>query len=165
MRGSGASLASAMALVACSRRETGSFLAGINAVSHWAWGDSAARQNGFSWKHTAVGALTHQAASLFWAYGFERLIASRRQNVAMARLVGESAVMSALACAVDYTITPKRFTPGYELRLSRPSLVAVYAAFAGGLALRSVLLPETGTLDAARSTSLPVSRRFRGRWP
>ncbi len=50
--------------------------------------------------------------------------------------------MSALACAVDYTITPKRFTPGYELSLSRPSLVAVYAAFAAGLALGSVLLPE-----------------------
>ena len=47
--------------------------------------DSAARQNGFSWKHTAVGALTHQAARALWAYGFKRLFASRRQNVAMAK--------------------------------------------------------------------------------
>ena len=47
---------------------------------------------------------------------------------------------SALACTVDYTITPKRFTPGYEMRLSKASLAAVYAGFAVGLAVGSVLL-------------------------
>jgi hypothetical protein len=36
---------------------------------------------------------------------------------------------------VDYGITP-----GYELRLSTPSLLVVYLAFAAGLALGSALL-------------------------
>jgi hypothetical protein len=141
VRGTGASLASAVALTACSKAETGSSLAGINAVSHWAWGDADAHRNGFSWKHTVVGALTHQAAAVFWAFCFERLFASRRHRlVTLPSLVGETAVMSAIACAVDYTVTPKRFTPGYELRLSKSSLLAVYVAFAAGLALGSVLL-------------------------
>lgn len=142
VRGTGAALVSALALVACSRRETGSPLAGLNAVSHWAWGDADSRRNGFSWKHTVLGALTHHAASVFWGYGFERLFASRRARPTATRLLGESALMSGLACAVDYTITPKRFTPGYELRLSRPSLLAVYGAFAAGLALGSAVLPH-----------------------
>jgi hypothetical protein len=79
---------------------------------------------------------------VFWAYCFERLFASRRRHVTVPVLLTEAAAMSAIACAVDYTITPKRFTPGYELRLSRPSLLVVYVAFAGGLALGSLLLGE-----------------------
>jgi len=141
VRGSGAGLASMLALAACSRRETGSSLAGVNAVSHWAWGDLDARRDGFSWKHTIVGGLTHEAASVFWAFCFDRLFASRRVAPAITRLVGETAAMSALACAVDYTITPKRFTPGYEIRLTKRSLVGVYVAFAAGLAIGSFLLP------------------------
>jgi len=140
VRGTGASLVSALALAACSRRETGSALAGINAASHWAWGNDDARRNGFSWKHTALGALTHQAASMFWAWCFERLFASRDRTVTLPKLLGESAAMSAIAGVVDYTITPKRLTPGYELRVSNQSLVAVYLAFAAGLALGSAVL-------------------------
>ena len=141
MRGTVANVASLVALAACSKSETGSALAGVNAVSHWAWGDAEVRRNGFSWKYTVIGALTNQAASAFWAFCFERLFASRHPQVAVPRLLGEAAVISALACAVDYGITPKRLTPGYELRLSRSSLFAVYIAFAGGLALGNVLLP------------------------
>lgn len=142
VRGTGASVASAIAAAACGRRETGSALAAINAVSHWAWGDADARRDGFTWKHTVVGAATHHAAALFWALCFERLFVSKRRRVAMPRLAAEAAAMSALACAVDYTITPKRLTPGFELRLSKRSLVAIYVAFAAGLAIASVLLPE-----------------------
>jgi hypothetical protein len=140
VRGTAANVASLLALCACSKAETGSALAGINAVSHWAWGDAGARRNGFSWKHTAVGALTNQAASIFWAYCLARLFAPRARRPTVPRIVGEAAATSALAFAVDYGITPKRLTPGYELRLSRPSLLAVYVAFAAGLALGSVLL-------------------------
>ena len=141
VRGTGAAVASALAIAACSRRETGAPLAGINAVSHWAWGDADARRDGFTWRHTVLGALTHGAAAVFWAYCFERLLAPRRTEVTPARLAGEAAATSALAAAIDYTVTPRRFTPGYELRLSRGSLVAVYVAFAAGLALASGLLP------------------------
>ena len=38
-----ASLASTLALAACGIRETGSMFAGVNAVSHWLWGDKATR--------------------------------------------------------------------------------------------------------------------------
>jgi hypothetical protein len=141
VRGTGASLSSGLAVAACSRRETGSALAGINAVSHWAWGDVDARRNGFTWKHTVLGALTHQAASVFWALCFERLFTAGGRSAALPALLGESALVSAVACTVDYTITPKRLTPGYELRLSRPSLLAVYVAFAAGLVLGSYVLP------------------------
>jgi hypothetical protein len=41
---------------------------------------------------------------------------------------------------VDYRLTPRRFMPGYERRLSRRSLGAVYAAFGAGLALGGALL-------------------------
>ncbi|HEX6793385.1 MAG TPA: hypothetical protein VF304_05985 [Casimicrobiaceae bacterium] len=133
-----------LALAGCSKRETGSAFAGINATSHWAWGDADASRNGFTWKHTAIGALTNQAASLFWAFCFERLFASRNRRVGVPRLLGEAAAVSALACAVDYTVTPKRLTPGYELRLSKRSIAAVYVAFAGGLALGSILLHRAG---------------------
>jgi hypothetical protein len=48
------------------------------------------------------------------------------------------AAVATLAATVDYTITPKRLTPGFEARLPVPSLVAVYAAFAIGLALAEI---------------------------
>ena len=142
VRGTGASLASLLALIGCSRRETGSGLAAVNAISHWAFGDDDARRDGFSWKHTITGALTQQAASVFWALVFERLLASRRRSPAIARLAGEAAAMSAVAMTVDYTITPRRLTPGYELRISKSSMLAVYVAFAAGLVAGSLLLPE-----------------------
>jgi hypothetical protein len=141
VRGTGAALASTVALMACSRRETGSALAGLNAVSHWAFGDADASRDGFSARRTLVGAMTQQAASVFWAAVMERWIVSRRRSPTLSRLAADAAATSALACAVDYTITPKRLTPGYELRLSKPSLAAVYVAFAAGLVIGSVLLP------------------------
>ena len=42
-----------------------------------------------------------------------------------------------LANIVDFQLTPKRFRPGFETQLSRKSLLAVYAAFAIGLAIAS----------------------------
>ena len=42
--------------------------------------------------------------------------------------------LAALAAATDYGATPKRFTPGWELALSRRGMAAVYAAMAAGLA-------------------------------
>jgi hypothetical protein len=42
--------------------------------------------------------------------------------------------MSAIAAIVDYGITPKRLTPGWELTLSRKAMVGAYAGLALGLA-------------------------------
>jgi hypothetical protein len=41
---------------------------------------------------------------------------------------------SAVAAAIDYGVTPKRFTPGWELLLSKRSMVVAYGALALGLA-------------------------------
>ena len=140
IRGSAGALASLVVLMVCSRRETGSSAAAVNAISHWYWGDAEARRDDVTASHTVLGAVTHHAASVFWAFVFEPLFRSRRVAPSLPRIVAESAVSSALACTVDYTITPKRFTPGYEMRLSQASLAAVYAGFAAGLAVGSVLL-------------------------
>jgi hypothetical protein len=132
--GTVAAVLSTLALAALGRRESGSALAPINAVSHWYWGDRAARLDDASVKYTLPGYLTHHGASVFWALVFERLFGRRaRQDPATALATG--ATVATLAAAVDYTITPKRLTPGYEKRLSVPSLVVVYAAFGLGLAL------------------------------
>jgi hypothetical protein len=45
---------------------------------------------------------------------------------------------AAVACAIDYTLTPKRLTPGFELRLSRPALAVGFVAFGLGMAAASI---------------------------
>jgi hypothetical protein len=47
---------------------------------------------------------------------------------------------SGVACFVDYQLTPTRLTPGFEHRLGKPELVNVYACFALGLAIGSLLM-------------------------
>jgi hypothetical protein len=42
--------------------------------------------------------------------------------------------MSAIAAVVDYGITPKQLTPGWELALSRQSMAGAFAGLAQGLA-------------------------------
>ena len=44
------------------------------------------------------------------------------------------AASPAIAAAVDYGATPRRFTPGWELVLSRAGMALVYSAMAAGLA-------------------------------
>jgi hypothetical protein len=137
LSGTAAALVSSLVLAAAGRRETGAPFAPINAVSHWFWGRRAQKQDDASVKYTLLGFLTHHAASIFWAVAFERLFGRRALRTPGAALAGGAAV-AAVAAAVDYTITPKRLTPGYEARLSVPSLVVVYAAFAAGLALTGI---------------------------
>ena len=134
--GTVASVLSTLTLAALGTRE-GSALGPINAVSHWYWGPRAEHKDGATVKYTLPGYLTHHGASIFWAVVFERLFGHRaRRDAATALATG--ATVATLAAAVDYTITPKRLTPGFEKRLSVPSLVVVYAAFGVGLALTEV---------------------------
>jgi hypothetical protein len=53
--------------------------------------------------------------------------------------VASAATVAAVACAVDMRCTPERLTPGFERRLSKQSLLVVYAAFGIGLVLHTVL--------------------------
>jgi len=137
--GSMAALASTSALVLAGTRETRSPVAPVNAVSHWLFGDQSFRHDDASPKYTLTGLATQYGASLFWAALLEGLVARRLGSSPAARL-GEGALVSGLACFVDYRLTPERLMPGYERRLSRGALAVVYAAFAAGLAVGTALV-------------------------
>ena len=129
--GSAASLASTLALSWSGRRDLNDGVAPLNGPSQWVWGRYAPYCNGFSMRHTAVGYAIHHLASIFWALAFERFRPRSREATPV---VAAAALTAATACIVDDTLTPPRFRPGFEKRLSRRSLVLVYAAFGIGLA-------------------------------
>ena len=70
---------------------------------------------------------------MFWSVLFERWNEAGRPDAALP-ILGRALAMSAIAAAVDYKATPKRFTPGWELVLTKRSMAGVYLAMALGLA-------------------------------
>jgi len=137
LSGTCASILSTAALAARGRSEAGSALAPINAVSHWYWGDRATRVDHATVKNTVPGYLTHHATSIFWAVLFEKVFGGAMRG-RPGRTLAMSAATAAVACFVDYQMTPRRLTPGFEHRLSRASLFLVYTAFAAGLAVTEI---------------------------
>lgn len=137
---SGASSAalSTVALAALGKAETGSPVAPTNAISHWIWGDRAAAEDRPSVRHTLIGYAIHHAASVFWATFYECWFGERKDRGDVAGALAGGLGVAALACFVDYKLTPHRFTPGYEMRLSKRSLAVVYIAFGLGLAMSAV---------------------------
>ena len=135
---SGTLAAAAVTFVAslASRRATGSYASALNATSHFLWGDRAARKHEYSMKYTGVGFLANYGASVLWALVYEVL--GRRRRRGRVRALRDGALVSAIAYAVDYHVVPRRFTPGFELRLPTKALAAVYASLAVGLALRDM---------------------------
>jgi hypothetical protein len=146
--GTVAGLASAVAAAAAARREGKPAAAAVNAVSHWLWGDTAARQSSLSAKYTLTGFATNHAACIFWATGYEALRRALPRQVWAA--LASSAAITATAYVVDYHVVPKRLTPGYELRLSRRGLALVYASIALALPLREVLFSGRRRRTAAQ---------------
>ena len=142
--GSCASVLSAGALALAGRREAGSAAAPINAVSHWYWGDRAFRQQQTDVTHTVAGYLTHHSAAVFWAALLAWYLQRRPRWNRPTRLLIASAATSAIACFVDFRLTPQRLTPGYEHRLSHKALAATYLAFGIGLALGALLTARCG---------------------
>ena len=132
--GTTASLLSTAVLGALGKGENNSMFAPTNAISHWLWGDKAALQNRPSLRYTVTGYLIHHASATFWAVLFERLMGEKLNSKRMATTLPASLAAASVACFVDYQMTPARLKPGYEQRLSRPSLAIVYGAFALGLA-------------------------------
>ena len=153
LSGTAASLLSTVVLMMIGRNESGSAWAPVNAVSHWYWGDDALKRDHATLKYTVPGYLTHHASSVFWAVLFERVSGQRTRRTSGLGLLASSAATAAVACFVDYQLTPKRLTPGFEHRLSKKALFAVYAAFAAGLALTTI-----GRAAISRSLVL-------GSWP
>jgi hypothetical protein len=141
--GATSSVLSTAALALSGEREDNSHYAPTNAISHWIWGEKAARRDGPSVRYTVPGYMIHHACATFWAVLFERacggLLDRREPGTTLAVATGASAV----ACFVDYELTPQRLRPGYEKRLSRPALAVVYGAFGVGLAAGAMLCRRT----------------------
>lgn len=114
--------------------DAGSAAAPINAVSHWFWPQEALRRDDLSWRHTASGSAVHLGSSFFWALLYSGLRRQRRRPTP-ANAALDAVALTAVAALVDYRLVPQRLNPGFEQRLSRPSLGLVYAGFALGLAL------------------------------
>jgi hypothetical protein len=136
--GSVASVVSTIALAALAKAEGKSGVQPTNSTSHWLHGEDAGRQENVDLAHTGVGFATHHASALFWALPFEAWLASNPPR-SRARLLGDAVVMSAIAAAVDYGVTPKRLTPGWELALTKRSMVGAFASLALGLTAGALL--------------------------
>jgi hypothetical protein len=137
--GSLASLFSAAYLVLGGSRRSQP-AAPINAVSHWFFGDRALREDRPTLKHTATGYLTHHAASVFWATLYAKAWGARPEAKRPLPAAAGAIAAAAVANFVDYQLTPKRLTPGFEHRLGKPEMGAVYAFFAVGLMAGSLLM-------------------------
>ncbi len=140
--GTAASVLSTLVLALVGRRQAGSAAAPVNAASHWLWGDESLRADAWDGRHTLVGALTQHAASIFWATLYARLYGHRAEAKEPVQALAGGIATSAAAYVIDYTVTPRRFTPGYEHRLDGRGMLAVYGALAlgfaaGAMALRS----------------------------
>jgi hypothetical protein len=132
---------SAVVLLVTGKRETGSAVAPVNAESHWLWGDESLREDRPTSRHTLTGIVTHQLSTVFWATLYATLRGKRAVKTVPEALLGGIAT-SAAAAVIDYTLVPKRLTPGFEHRLSTGAMVGVFAAIAGGVALGALLMRE-----------------------
>lgn len=130
--GTTASIVSTGALAILARAEGKGALQPTNATSHWLHGEGAASHRQADVPHTLVGYGTHHASAMFWALPFQAWLASQPPRTPV-ELLRDACVMSAIAAAVDYGVTPKRLTPGWELVISKRSMVAAFAAMALGL--------------------------------
>ena len=137
--GATSSVLSTAALALLGRREAGSAYAPTNAVSHWIHGDEALHADAPTLRHTVPGYLIHHGSAMFWSVLLERVCGRLFDRKQPALTLGVATAASAVACFADYQLTPKRFQPGYEAHLSRPSLAVVYGVFGVGLALGAML--------------------------
>lgn len=132
-------LLSTAALAVCGWRTSRAPVAPINAVSHWAWGDEALAADRPSVRHTLTGLVTQHAAAIFWAALYSRVFGHRAEAKDPVNAIAGAVATSATAYLVDYTITPRRLTPGYEHRLDGKGMFAVYAALAAGFAVGALM--------------------------
>ena len=136
--GSLASVLSA-AYLAWAGHRRGQPAAPVNAVSHWFFGDPSLRQDEPSLRYTLTGYLTHHAAAIFWGVLHAKAWGAREQAKAPIPAIAGAVTAASVACFVDYQLTPKRLTPGFEHRLGRPEMANVYAFFALGLAIGTLI--------------------------
>ena len=138
--GTAAGLLSSVALAATGKRQTGSMAAPFNATSHWLWGDKALHEDRASVRHTLVGFLTQNGAAIFWAAIYAALWGHRSEAKRVPDAIAGGIATSAAAYLIDYSITPKRLTPGYEHRLDGKGMFVVSAGRPAGFAVGALAL-------------------------
>ena len=138
--GSLASVLSIAGATFASRRQTGSGAAAVNAISHWLWGDDSLYRNSTKLTYTGVGYATHHAASVFWGTLYAVAAHDRPATRTPTGIALGALATSAFAAVVDYQVVPKRFTPGFEHRLSTGAMVGVYALLALGLGVGALAM-------------------------
>lgn len=139
-----ATVGTTAAVAALGKREIDNAAAPINATSHIVWGDEAAEQDGISAKYTLIGGLLNAGAVASWAVLQQALFGRGRwtKKGGIARPLAAGAAVATLAYVTDYHIVPKRLTPGFEKRLSKGALAAMYGVLAVTLALGSLEKPR-----------------------
>lgn len=160
--GSVASLASAAFLLLAGHRECRHPAAPVNAISHWIWDRPALSENATSARHTLAGYLIHHAASVWWGVWHAKAWGTRAPAKRLAPALAGGAAAAAVACFVDYRLTPERLTPGFEHRLSTAAMIGVYACFGLGLALASMAVAapkERSEQERPRAGGAAASRR------
>lgn len=133
--GAAASVLSAAVLALCGHVENRRPAGPLNGPSQWIFGRHAARVRTPSLRHTLTGFAIHHATATGWALLHERTFGRGKERQTLTTRMARAAVTAAVANVVDFQLTPRRLQPGFDQQLSRKSLLAVYAAFAIGLAL------------------------------
>ncbi|MDQ3185519.1 MAG: hypothetical protein M3Q16_03455 [Pseudomonadota bacterium] len=158
----------AIAALLAGKYENGFFAGPLNATSHIIWGDEAVRQNRFSLKFTFTGFMLNHGSGIFWALFYEKLFGkgARKQkndsslhsdlNISFTKPLLGAAVIAASAYVIDYHLIPRRFTPGFEHRVSVKSLAVILAALAVGLATRDII---SARQNRQKSRSVPLTQK------
>jgi hypothetical protein len=147
------------AALLCARRRRWRPMAPANAVSHiWTGRHPAIHTVVPTRRHTVIGLLLHQGASVFWAGFFEPLFGKRAERSTSAAIAGGTFVATA-AYITDYHIVAPRFRPGFEVALPPPSMFLVYSALAVAFAacarlrgLRNHQVEDADECDEGRHT-------------
>jgi hypothetical protein len=113
-----------------------------HAVNHWLFGQRALQQGDPSLRSTAAGYLVHHACSVFWGVLYARVWGGRPGARQPLPAIAGAVATAAVAGLVDHQLTPKRLTAGFEHQLGRPRMVNVYACFALGLAIGSLMMQK-----------------------
>jgi hypothetical protein len=147
-------MASALAMLA--RAEGKGALQPLNATSHWLHGEQA----GFVTRADAAHILLWDSRPTTPRRGFGRSCSRDwirgRRSPAPIGLLRDSAIIAAIAAAVDYGITPKRLTPGWEAVLSKRAIATTYIAMAFGLTAGALV---TQALRTHASRGQPIRPR------
>ncbi|SNS79554.1 hypothetical protein SAMN06265795_106212 [Noviherbaspirillum humi] len=132
------SLTSTAALSVRGAMESGSLCAPVNAISRWVWGERAVAHDEPSLRHTLLGYGIHHASSTLWAVVYERWFGEVARRSGPGPALAAGMAVAGMACFTDYRLTPDRLEPGYDRRLTAPSVGLAYVAFGAGVALRSI---------------------------